>query len=107
MAWPILILSGMVEAVWASALSRMADGFRWNYLMLFIVGCTLSVGGLMWSMRDIHMGTAYAAWASTGAVTTVAWAIFSGAESASLLKIALVAGIVICIMGLHLIEGGH
>lgn len=32
------------------------------------------MGGLMWSMRDIPMGTAYAAWAATGAVTTVAWA---------------------------------
>lgn len=52
----------------------MTDGFRWGYLALFVIGCALSMGGLMWSMRDIPMGTAYAARAGTGAVTTVAWA---------------------------------
>lgn len=30
--------------------------------------------GLMWSIHDIPMGTAHAAWADNGAVTTVAWA---------------------------------
>lgn len=64
----------MIEAVWATALARMADGFHWSYLAFFIAGCAVSLGGLMWSMRDIPMGTAYAAWADTGAVTTVAWA---------------------------------
>lgn len=105
MAWFVLVFSGMVEAVWASALSRMAEQFRWIHLILFLVGCAASMGGLMWAMRDIPVGTAYAAWAGTGAATTVAWAILSGAESASVMKVVLVGIIITCIVGLHLIDG--
>ncbi|QPK80763.1 QacE family quaternary ammonium compound efflux SMR transporter [Schaalia sp. ZJ405] len=107
MSWLILIISGMFETVWASALSRLAEQFRWFDVLLFIAGSVVSLGGLMIAMKDIPVGTAYAAWAGTGAVVTVGWSILSGAESASLIKVILVTILVGCIVGLHLIDTGH
>ncbi|MDC4233849.1 SMR family transporter [Actinomyces sp. B33] len=103
MAWVVLIGSGLFEAVWASALARLGEEFRVGTLLVFLLACTISMGGLMVAMRDIPVGTAYAAWAGTGAVATVGYSILSGAESASVLRIVLVAVLIGCIAGLHLI----
>lgn len=107
MSWLILVVSGMFETVWASALSRMAEKFQWLDLLFFIGGSIVSLGGLMIAMKEIPVGTAYAAWAGTGAVVTVVWSIISGSESASLIKIVLVAVLIGCIVGLHLIDASH
>ncbi|WP_022868766.1 DMT family transporter [Schaalia vaccimaxillae] len=105
MAWVILIVSGMFEAVWAGALDKLSEGFKWVPLLVFLVGALVSMGGLMVAMRDIPVGAAYAAWAGVGAVSTVTYAILSGAEAVSVLKILLVLVIIACIAGLHVIEG--
>ncbi|MFC8680928.1 DMT family transporter [Microbacterium ureisolvens] len=105
MSWVILILSGVLEAVWATALGK-TEGFTklWP-TVVFGVSLVLSMGGLAWAMRDISTGTAYAVWVGIGASLTVAYAMITGDESFSFVKMLLILGLVGCVVGLKLV--GH
>jgi len=104
MAWIVLILSGLMEAVWATALGRSEGLSKLAPTLVFLAGLALSMAGLAYSMRSIPIGTAYAVWVGIGAVVTVAWAMLSGDEPVSLVRIALLGGIVACVVGLRLAE---
>jgi quaternary ammonium compound-resistance protein SugE len=60
------------------------------------------MGGLGYAMRDLPVGTAYAVWVGVGAVLTVAWAMVTGGEPVSVVRMVLLAGIVGCVIGLKL-----
>jgi quaternary ammonium compound-resistance protein SugE len=107
MSWAILIASGILEAVWATALGK-SEGFTklWPSV-LFGVALVLSMGGLAWAMRDIPIGTAYAIWVGIGAALTVAWSMITGDAEISWLKIALLAGLIGCVVGLKLVDDAH
>ncbi|MEL4504642.1 SMR family transporter [Luteococcus sp. H138] len=107
MSWIVLVLSGLMEAVWATALDRISGLSRPMPIVVFVVAMCLSMAGLAYGMREIPVGTAYAVWVGIGASATVAWAMLSGTESASLTKILLVAGIIVCVIGLKLVSGGE
>lgn len=103
LAWIILIVSGMFEAVWATALGK-SEGFTklWPSVVFF-GALTVSMGGLAIALRDIPTGTGYAVWVAVGASLTVIWAMVTGEEAASLIKIVLILGIVGCVVGLKLV----
>lgn len=105
MSWVVLIISGVLEAVWATALGK-SEGFTklWPSVV-FGVGLVLSMGGLAWAMREISAGTAYAVWVGIGASLTVAYAMITGEEPFSVLKMLLILGLVGCVVGLKLV--GH
>lgn len=104
MAWFVLLVSGVLEAVWATALGK-SDGFsRPLPTVVFAVGLILSMVGLAVALRDLPVGTAYAVWVGTGAVLTVGYAMLTGAESVSLVKILLLSGIVGCVVGLKVLH---
>ena len=86
MSWVILIVSGILEAVWATALGK-SEGFTklWP-TVIFGVTLVASMGGLAWAMRDISTGTAYAVWVGIGASLTVAYAMITGAEPFSIVQ---------------------
>jgi quaternary ammonium compound-resistance protein SugE len=104
-AWIILVVSGVLESVWATALGR-AEGFtRWVPSVIFVVALVFSMVGLALAMRDLPTGTSYAVWVGIGAVLTVGYAMVTGTESASVTKILLMLGIVVCVIGLKVV--GH
>ncbi|HEU0180997.1 MAG TPA: multidrug efflux SMR transporter [Agromyces mariniharenae] len=107
MAWVILIASGVLEAVWATALGK-SEGFTklWPSVVFF-AALVLSMGGLAWAMRDISTGTASAVWVGIGAALTVIWAMVTGDTDVSWMKLALIAGLVGCVVGLKLVDGSH
>ena len=102
MSWIVLVLSGLLEAVWATALSR-SEGFS-NLVPSIVFGVALvaSMGGLAFALRDLPVGTAYAVWVGIGAATTVAWAMATGAEPVSVVRVLLIAGLIGCVIGLKL-----
>ncbi|GAB3347626.1 DMT family transporter [Modestobacter lapidis] len=104
MAWLVLVLSGVLEAVWATALGRSENFSRLVPSLVFVVALALSMAGLAYAMRELPVGTSYAVWVGIGAVLTVVWAMATGAESVSLLKIVFLAGIVGCVVGLKVIH---
>ena len=71
---------------------------------LFIVAGVLSLVGLGTALATLPTGTAYAVWTATGASLTVAWAMLTGAESASVKKVLLLTGIVVSVVGLKVIS---
>ena len=107
MSWIILIASGVLEAVWATALGK-SEGFTklWPSVV-FGVALVVSMAGLAFAMRDISVGTAYAVWVGIGAALTVLYAMIFGGEPASLIKVLLIVGLVGCIVGLKLVDTGH
>ena len=107
MSWIVLIVSGLLEAVWATALGK-SEGFTklWPSVV-FGVALIASMAGLAFAMRDISTGTAYAVWVGIGAALTVLYAMVFGGEPASLIKVLLILGLVGCIVGLKLVDAGH
>lgn len=107
MAWVILIASGVLEAVWATALGK-SEGFTklWPSV-IFFGALALSMGGLAWAMRDIPTGTAYAVWVGVGVSLTVVWAMITGDADISWVKLALLVGLVGCVVGLKFVDGSH
>ncbi|NYE94093.1 quaternary ammonium compound-resistance protein SugE [Psychromicrobium silvestre] len=104
MAWVILVISGVLEAVWATALGK-SEGFSklWPSVV-FGVTVVASMAGLAWAMRTLPVGTSYAVWVGIGATLTVGYAMLTGAETVSVLKILLLLGIVGCVVGLKLLH---
>ena len=107
MAWVILIVSGILEAVWATALGKSEGFTKLWHSVVFFGALALSMGGLAWAMRDISTGTAYAVWVGIGAALTVVWAMVTGDTDVSWAKLALIVGLVGCVVGLKLVDGGH
>lgn len=102
MPWLILVVSGCLEAVWATALGRSDGLSRAVPTAVFFVALVLSMGGLALAMRDLPVGTSYAVWVGIGAVMTVAFAMVTGEESVSALKVVFLTGIVGSVIGLKL-----
>ena len=100
MDWVILIGSGVLEAVWATALGASKGLRRPLPTVVFVVASVLSMWGLAVAMQTIPTGTAYAVWTATGASLTVAWAMVRGTEPATLVRVLLLLGIVSCVVGL-------
>ena len=104
MSWLVLVVSGLLEAVWATALGR-SNGLRnLPATAVFAVAVVLSMVGLAYAMRTIPTGTAYAVWVGIGAALTVGYAMATGAEPASVVKVLLLLGIVGCVVGLKVLH---
>ncbi|WP_312178404.1 multidrug efflux SMR transporter [Arthrobacter sp.] len=104
MAWIVLILSAVLEAVWATALEA-SNGFTVLLpSVVFAVAAALSMAGLGYAMKFIPISTAYAVWTGLGAVLTVAWAMVTGSEEPGVLKVLFLAGIIGCVIGLKLVD---
>ncbi len=103
MSWVILIVSGLLEAVWATALDRSEGFTRPLPVAVFLVASVISVFGLGMALKQIPVGTAYAVWTGIGAATTVAYAMVTGAEAFTIIKLLLLLGLVSCVVGLKLV----
>ncbi len=104
MSWIVLVVSGVLEAVWATALGRSEGLNRLLPTLVFAGALAASMAGLAYAMRELPVGTAYAVWVGIGASLTVAYAMVTGTEPASALKIALLGGIVVCVIGLKVLD---
>lgn len=102
MAWLVLVVSGVLEAVWAIALGKSEGFTRLTASLVFVVGILLSMGGLAYALRTLPIGTGYAVWVGVGASLTVIYGMISGAESVSAIKVMLLMGLIGCIVGLKL-----
>lgn len=102
MSWIVLVGSGVLEAVWATALGR-SDGFsRLVPSLVFGVALVLSMVGLAWAMRDLPTGTAYAVWVGIGASLTAGWAMLQGEEPFTIARLLCLLAIVGGVVGLKL-----
>ena len=102
MAWFLLILGGVFEVGFTTAL-RFVDNFRnLPWTLAFLVSVTASMLLLQVAARTIPMGTAYAVWGGIGAVGTVIVGMAFFDEPATLIRLLLILAIVAAIAGLKL-----
>ena len=108
LSWIVLVVAGVLEAVWATALGKSEGFTKVVPTVVFGVALVVSMGGLAFALREIPTGTGYAVWVGIGASLTVVYAMATGAESVSVVKILLILGLVGCVVGLKLVsDAGH
>jgi len=102
MAWLMVGIAGLLEVVWA-VLLKQSEGFSklWPSLGFVIAGAA-SIVLLALALRDLPVGSAYAAWTGIGAVGTAIAGIVLLDEGAGGGKLASIALVVVGIIGLRL-----
>jgi quaternary ammonium compound-resistance protein SugE len=104
MAWIVLVIAGVFEAVWAVALGA-SRGFRRPVpTVLFIVALIASMVGLAHAMTQLPAGTAYAVWVGVGATLTVLWGIATGKERSSAARSLMLVLLVGSVIGLKVVS---
>lgn len=104
MAWFVLVLSGILEAVWATALGRSEGFTRLVPSVVFGVALVVSMAGLAYAMRGLPVGTAYAVWVGIGATLTVIWAMITKQERVSVARVLLLLLLVGSVVGLKVVS---
>jgi quaternary ammonium compound-resistance protein SugE len=94
----------VLEAVWATALGKSEGFSRLAPSVVFATALLASMAGLAFAMRDLPVGTAYAVWVGIGAVLTVVYAMSTGEEPLSALKVLFLVMIVAGVVGLKLVH---
>jgi quaternary ammonium compound-resistance protein SugE len=104
-AWVVLVVAGMLEVVWAIAL-KSSDGLtRPVPSVIGVTAATASFLLLSAALRTLPMGTGYATWVGIGAFGVGVAGVVAFGESASPLRLALLAMVAVAVVGLSLVEG--
>jgi len=101
-AWTLLIMAGLLEPVWVTAM-KLSEGFSdipWAaatfvalFFSMYLLGRALKMG--------IPMGTAYAVWVGIGAIGALVAGILLFNEPSDLLRLLFVLLIVVGIVGVQ------
>lgn len=102
MAWIVLVLSGLMETAWATALSESKGLSRLWPSVIFLITLALSMGGLAYALHTIPVGTGYAIWVGIGAVGTAIIGMTALHEPATPAKILCLLLVVAGVVGLKL-----
>ena len=95
MAWAYVLIAGILEVVWSFSL-KASEGFTKLLPSLATVFfMILSFVVLSQGMKSLPLGTAYAVWTGIGAVGAALVGIVVLGESASLMRVAGIAFIVV------------
>lgn len=107
MPWIYLVLAGLLEIVWAVGL-KYTEGFTRLWPSVITGSAmTASIVLLAMAVKTLPIGTAYAIWTGIGAVGAVILGIVLFGDSASPLRLACVALVVLGMVGLKLTGGAH
>lgn len=103
-SWIILVVAGLFEVAWAIGL-KYSEGFSrlWPSIATG-VAMIVSIVLLGVAMKNLPVGTAYAAWTGIGAIGTVLLGIALFGDSASPSRLICVALIMAGIIGLKVVE---
>jgi quaternary ammonium compound-resistance protein SugE len=104
MAWITLVVSGVLETVWAAALSQSRGFSRLVPSVVFVVALVLSMLGLAYALRTIPVGTGYAVWVGIGAVGTAVYGMAALGEPATAARLLCLTAIVAGVVGLKFLH---
>ena len=68
MSWVFLLIAGLLEIVWATAMKQSAGFTRLTPSLITFAAMPASFLLLAWAMRTLPLGTAYMVWTGIGAV---------------------------------------
>ncbi|MEI6706303.1 MAG: quaternary ammonium compound efflux SMR transporter SugE [Methylococcales bacterium] len=104
MAWLVLFSAGCVEIVFALSL-KYNQGF--TKLLPSIITCLSGAGSfglLMWAIKSLPLGTAYAVWTGMGAVGVAIMGIILFKESMDWIRLLSITLVILGIIGLKLTD---
>lgn len=104
MAWLYLLIAGLLEVVWATAL-KFSDGF--SRILPTVVALTTAWASfwfLSLAIRKIPIGTAYAVWVGIGAVGVAVVGMVWFRESRDFWRVFFIGLIVVGVVGLKLVS---
>lgn len=104
MSWLLLTGAGLLEIVWAVALKQAGGFTRFWPSVIGIVSAIVSFIMLSLALKQLPVGTAYAVWVGIGALGVALAGIVALGESASPVRLSLLALILIGVIGLKLVE---
>lgn len=104
MAWIVLVLSGVLETVWATALAASRGFTRLTPSVVFAVALLFSMAGLAYALRTLPVGTAYAVWVGVGAVGTALYGMVALGEPATAARMVCLVLIVGGVVGLKVVH---
>ena len=104
MAWLLLFSAGLIEIVFALSL-KYNQGFTklWPSIITALSGIG-SFGLLMWALKTLPLGTAYAVWTGIGAVGVAIMGIILFKESVDWHRLLSIALVIAGIIGLKLTD---
>ncbi len=105
MAWYFLIAAGLMEIVGVIGIKRVAQKNDVINNVILIGGFIVSFQLLLQALETIQLSTAYAVWTGIGTVGGTIVGMLFFRESKSPLRLLCIAGIVVCIVALKLLEG--
>ena len=106
-AWIVLMFSGVMEAGWALSLKASAGFTRLWPTVAFFVLIIASMAGLMFALRTLPVGPAYAVWVGIGAVLTAVIGIIAFRDPVTILTIGSIVLIIAGVVGLQVAVSGH
>lgn len=68
MAWIVIIVAGLFEVVWATAMKQSHGFTRLVPSVVTVAAMLVSFALLAWAMRVLPLGTAYTVWTGIGAI---------------------------------------
>ncbi|GIV06011.1 MAG: quaternary ammonium compound-resistance protein SugE [Fimbriimonadales bacterium] len=104
MAWLFLVVAGLLEIVWATAL-KFSNGFtRLTPTVIALTTAWASFWFLSLAIRKIPIGTAYAVWVGIGAVGVAVVGMLWFKESRDFWRLFFIGLIVLGVAGLKLVS---
>ena len=97
-----MLLAGLFEVGFTYALKMEAQDR--SYLAMFLVCAVISFECLSQALKSLPVGLAYAVWTGIGSVGTIALGLLRFGESASVLRLGLLAVLVGCILALKMLD---
>lgn len=105
MAWVVLIVAGLLEVGWASALPATEGLTRPAPTAAFVGLLAGSMFLLARAAETIPLGTAYGVWVGIGAVGTAVVGIVVHDDPATLGRVAFLSLLVVALVGLKVTSG--
>ncbi|MDA2803810.1 DMT family transporter [Nocardiopsis suaedae] len=98
-SWAVLVVAGLLEIAWSLALKEAEGLTRPGWAAAGIGTAMVSLGLLSYALRDLPVGTAYAAWVGIGSVGVAVAGMLALGEPVALPRLLflglIVAGVVI------------
>ena len=107
MSWMLLVVAGLLEVAWASALPATEGLSRPAPTALFLALLAASMLALSKAAEEIPLGTAYGVWVGVGAVGAAVVGMVVHDDPATPARIACLALLVVAIVGLKVTGGAH
>ncbi len=104
MAWVYLILAGLFEIGFTTSMRYLGWPLQLLPLLWFLVFSVLSFVLLIWAMKAIPLGTAYAVWTGIGAAGTTIVGIVYYDEPATTMRVLLLMLLIGSIVGLKVVS---